>query len=152
MKFRARYWPIFLVNTTLFLTVTMLVAGLTFLVAASPIAFFAMPLVIPLGAAVSLGRKYDFPVRIGAAVIDGFNSVGDPVSIGWAGVKQVRRASLCCLPYLRISSHAHGEELWLPLLLKDFDGFADAVSHYAGEDHPLTQELNYYRWEGGSAD
>ena len=46
-----------------------------------------------------------------------------------------------------LSSHAHGDVLWLPLLLDNFDEFVDLVARYTGADHPLTEELNRYRGE-----
>jgi hypothetical protein len=149
VTFRARFWPVFLVNAVLLVSAVALAFGLSFLLGWVPIAACAMPFAVLAAAVFSLDRKYQYPIRVGPAVLDGFDFVGYAVSVGWAGVKDVRRTSLCGLPYLRVSSHAHGEALWLPLLLEDFDGFVDVVSRYAGEDNPLTLELNRYRWDEG---
>jgi hypothetical protein len=92
--------------------------------------------------AIEKGRRNAnrYPVTVGPDAVEGFNGLGDRVSIGWDGVESVRRRWYFA-PYLVVRSHVHRNVIWLPLHLTDFPEFVETVADFAGPDHPLTVAL-----------
>jgi len=79
-------------------------------------------------------------VRVGLDAIDGYDLLGWRESIPWDWVKEVQRRWYWA-PYLRVTSNARQDAIWLPLHLTDFPEFVETIAEYAGSDHPLTIAL-----------
>jgi hypothetical protein len=60
--------------------------------------------------------------------------------ISWDAIQTVRVIRWSALSYLELETRKDRKH-WFPLYLVDLPGFAEAVEHFAGEDHPLTWAL-----------
>jgi hypothetical protein len=65
--------------------------------------------------------------------------------IAWEAIQAVRVIRWSVLSYLELETRK-GRTHRFPLYLADLLGFADAVEHFAGEDHPLARAL--WEWAG----
>ena len=81
-----------------------------------------------------------YRVRVGPAGLRGHDGWGRPVAVAWAAIGRVRPVAFAGLPCLLVAAPG-GRRVWLPLFLRDPDGFAEAVAAFAGADHPLAGAL-----------
>lgn len=76
------------------------------------------------------------PARISCQGLKSFSFWGVSRQIEWAQIQNVRFRWFF-LPYALISTPTQRNFIWLPLFLRDMNGFARAVEEWAPADNPL---------------
>lgn len=82
-----------------------------------------------------------FRVRLDEQQLSGHSFWGRAQTIAWREIQSVQRANFCGFRYLKLSTSAQKDLIWLPLSLADRDGFLRAAQKFAAPDNPLRKYL-----------
>ncbi len=84
-----------------------------------------------------------YPLRVGPAGICTYNGLGIVTRVRWKDIREVKTIPFG--PGLRYAYLKHGKNIltgaYVPLYLRSYEEFRDAVIANAGADHPLAQIL-----------
>lgn len=88
---------------------------------------------------------FAFPTRVTAAGLIGPDFWGFKTTFRWDAIDRVRPLNMGGLRFLLVKSTDSRRTLWLPLFLRDRDGFVEAVERAAGDDHLVAAAYRHHR-------
>jgi hypothetical protein len=109
----------------------LLVAVLGAIAGADVLAFLALLGVVAL-----------YKVQVGADGLRAFTFWGRYRKVPWGDVLSARPVNFLGMRSIRAPTAGPGAPLWIPLFLRDLDGFCALVRRHAGPEHPLARALH----------
>jgi hypothetical protein len=93
---------------------------------------------------IAFGCWY-YKVDVDANGIGGYTLMNVYARLPWTAITAVRPVTLLPgIKYLRLITRSGMPVIWLPLGMKDLQGFYTAVSEYTMPDNPLRQKMETY--------